>query len=665
MCGIVGFYNINESPETYPELICEMLSMITHRGPDEMGYYFDDRVAFGTARLSIIDLISGQQPISDVSERYWIVYSGEVYNYKELRSELEELSYVFRTNSDTEVVLNAFIAWREKSFIQLNGGFAFAIYDKKECKLYLVRDKFGERPLYYTNLNGQWYFASEIKSFIPHKNIEIDFDLDQLRSAFTIWTSLPDQTVYKNIHQVPIGSYVLVDEKGSAKIEPYYLLDFKTSTFSGSEDEAIERTREVLSDSVKIRLRSDVEVGTYLSGGIDSSITTYLATKLSNHTVRTFSIAFEDPLFDESKYQKEVSEYLGTKHSSLCVTNDHIRESFLSALWHAEVPVFRTAFVPMYLLSKMVQKEGIKVVLTGEGSDEFFLGYDLFKETLLRISWNSLSSEEKKSRLQILNPYEEFFQENAPKLMALYDRSVDEKIPGLFSHETRFNSSSFNTRILSSLGDGLNCLKKYLDLHKDEFNHLTKLQKSQYLESRTMLAGYLLSTQGDRMSFSHGVESRLPFLDPNVVNFACSLPIDLKLRNDVEEKYILKQAFKGCIPKSVIEKSKHAYRSPDAAAFLHTDKPIDYLSCVLSENELKKIDFINSDFVLKLIEKLKNTPKNQISHRENQTFIFLLSTVLLYKNFIKSSMYKPSKPVVEKLLKRKIDGRKITKAVLA
>ena len=657
MCGIVGFFNSTFISDSYPELLCEMLSMIANRGPDEMGYYFDDKVGLGTARLTIVDLVSGQQPMSDFLERYWITYNGEVYNYKELRIELEKLGYKFKTSSDTEVILTAYIEWGVNSFQKLNGGYAFAIYDKKESKLLLVRDRHGERPLYYTVIGNEIIFASEIKSLLCYKKINIEFDTDQLRSIYTIWTSLPDQTAYKNIFQVPLGSYIEIGKNGKTEIKSYYLLDFQTAPFVGTENEAVEMTKEILSESVRIRLRSDVEVGTYLSGGIDSSITTALAVKHSKHPVRTFSIAFEDPVFDESKYQKEVSQSLGTIHHSLCITNDDIKDAFFDALWHGEVPVFRTAFVPMFLLSKLVHKKGIKTVLTGEGSDEFFLGYDLFKEVLLRAAWNNLTNEEKKNRLQGLNPHEEIFQENASKLMALYDRSTKETIPGLFSHEVRFNSSNFNSRLLSLPGDGLSCLKKYIDDYKNEFRHLSVLQKCQYLEARTMLAGYLLSTQGDRMSFAHSVETRLPFLDPKVVQWACSLPTDLKLKNDIHEKYILKQSFKNDIPKSIITKAKYPYRSPDVAVFLHSPNPPEYLSLILSEEELKKVNFINFGFAVKLIEKLKNTPQAQISHRENQAFIFLLSTVLLYHNFVINPVHSSSGKLVKKLLCRKIDGR--------
>ncbi len=664
MCGIVGFLNSNRNPDEYPEAICDMLSMIRHRGPDEMGYFFDNYVALGTARLNVIDLALGQQPMSDSSGRYWITYNGETYNYLELRNELEVLGHRFLTNSDTEVVLNAYIEWGKKAFAKLNGGFAFAIYDSVTHNLVLVRDRYGERPLFYAKREKELVFASEIKSFIGYRNLDLKFNVEDLRSTYTIWTPLPNRTVYEGIYQVPPGSYVFVSENGDFNIEQYYSLNFLKEKSINDEMEAAKFVKEALSESVRLRLRSDVEVGTYLSGGLDSSITTLLATKHSRRPVKTFSITFEDPAFDESQYQRELSGLLGTVHHSLQISNKEIMESFIDALWYAEIPTFRTAFVPMYLLSKLVKDQGIKVVLTGEGSDEFFLGYDFYKETLLRQSWDILTIDQKKERLQCLNPFEKFFHENALKIMALYERYTKEQIPGLFSHEIRFNNSSFASRLLSMQGDNLNLIKNFIENYKDEFNPLSVLEKTQWLDCKTLLAGYLLSTQGDRMSFSHGVETRLPFLDSNVVKLAGELPIDLRLKNEMEEKHILKQAFKDELPNSIINKPKHPYRAPDASAFLH-DQPPDYMDVILSLHELKKIDFINADFVTKLIDKLKITPKSQISQRENQAFIFLLSTGLLYRHFIKSPMHMPSGVSIKDLLKKTIDGRKIDKKVLA
>lgn len=651
MCGIVGFYNSPQDPDIYPEKICNMLSMISHRGPDQAGYFFDNKVGMGVVRLNVIDIQYGIQPMSDESGRFWISYNGEVYNYIELREELKTLGCNFKTNSDTEVVINAYKVWGKEAFKKLNGSFAFAIYDKFDKKIILVRDRFGERPLFYTRWKNEWIFGSEIKSFLAHEKIDIKFDTFKLQSLYTLWTPLPEDSVYKDILQVPPGGYIEIQEDGDLKTDYYYSLNFKESEFKGSQVEAIERLYFELSESIRIRLRSDVQVGTYLSGGIDSSIVTLLASKHSSKPVSTFSIGFERKEFDETSIQEEVSKYLGTEHNQITISDRDIFNSFDKAIWHAEVPVFRTAFVPMYLLSKHVRDSGIKVVLTGEGSDEFFLGYDLFKETMLRKDWsNEMHPEEKRNQLKKLYPYLTKVQDNISTLLPVYERFTKENYPGLFSHEMRFSNSSFSNRILNLSGDSLSSLKSYIKSHEHDFPSLSLLQRAQWLECKTLLAGYLLSTQGDRMSFANGVETRLPFLDPNVVAFANSLPDNLKLTNEFNEKNILKLAFKNKLPDSVINRTKQPYLAPLAQTFLDRKE-------LISKDTLEQIGFLNMDFTERFIDKFYKTDLEKISHRESQAFLFLLSTVLLHEKFTRRTHQLPNKKQLIASLVCCIDGR--------
>lgn len=658
MCGIVGFYHSNKPAETYPDTICQMLALMWHRGPDEMGYYFDDNVALGTARLSIIDLSTGQQPLSDATGRYWISYNGEVYNYIELRAELEQLGVQFATTSDTEVVLQAYIQWGERSFDKLNGGFAIAIYDRQTGTLVLVRDRYGKRPLYYSRNGDEWVYASEIKCFLGHGEIALEFDETQLASILSLWTPLPHQSGYRGIEQLPEGSYLRLCADGTHQIRPYYTLDFAVEqAWTGNEADAVEQVREALTESTRIRLRSDVEVGTYLSGGLDSTITTLLTKQLSNHDVRTFSVSFEEGQFDESADQQAMSSHIKTKHRTVRVSNEDIANALPDALWHGEVPVFRTAFVPMYLLSQQVKADGIKVVLTGEGADESFLGYNIFKETALRAQWGQLDSEaEKRERLANLYPYQEHFQRNPAALVGLYDSMQTEREHGLFSHEMRFRNAPFTLRLLAQrVGDPFAAIRPMIE-SSAEFPPLNPIQRAQWLEFKTLLGGYLLSTQGDRMSFANGVESRMPFLDPNVVHLAWALPTALKL-NGHDEKYILKRAFADVLPPHIIKKPKQPYRAPDAQAFLTENAP-DYLELLLSENELQKVGVINSKFAHRLYAKLKNSTPDRISQRENQTFIFLLSLVLLHNQFIENPRAVPAPESIDGVLVRRIDGRR-------
>jgi asparagine synthase (glutamine-hydrolysing) len=652
MCGIVGFYNSSFPSEEYAGSIKRMLSLIKHRGPDEAGYFVDQMIAMGTARLSIIDLTSGTQPLSDRSQRFWICYNGELYNYKELRKELQQKGYVFETSSDTEVVLQSWMHWREECLVRFNGAFAFAIYDTVEETLFIARDRYGKRPLFYVEQNGELLFASEMKAFLGYKGFDFSLDPAQIASILAIWTPLPHQSSFKNIKQLPMGEYLLV--KGSqVRKKKYEQLTFATPSFTGSESEAIERVREVLTESVKLQLRSDVEVGIYLSGGLDSSIITQLTTQLATKQVHTFSVEFEDKQFDESSEQKELATHLKTSHSAVSISYKDIAENFPKAMYHAEVPAFRTAFVPMLLLSRLVREHGIKVVLSGEGSDEAFLGYDIFKDTLLRKAWNTLSIEEKKDRLAKMYPYLSHFN-SGDHLMGLYQQFSEEQMPGLFSHEMRFQNGRFSNRLLQTQVDPFEAIYTFI-ANEPEYAGLNPIQKTQWLEFKTLLSGYLLSTQGERMSLAHGIENRCPFLDPNVVAFASS--INLKFNDGFNEKYLLKRAFQHKLPTRIINRPKNPYRAPDSSAFVK-HRP-DYLDILLSDEELKNVEFLNTQFAKTLTKKIFSSDPSQISTKENQTFIFLLSLTQLHQYFTKrKGLAEYDSQQIENILVRKIDRRK-------
>jgi asparagine synthase (glutamine-hydrolysing) len=640
MCGIAGFFNASVAVEQRASIMQEMLRLIAHRGPDEMGFYSDEQITFGNVRLSIIDIASGQQPLCDSTRRYWICYNGEVYNYRELAEQLRSQGYPLRTYSDTEVVLYAWIAWGARSFERLNGAFAFAIYDSLEKNLVLVRDRFGKRPLFYSQgRGGELLFASELKAFLAYPNVQFAFDEARLASIFYLWTPLQHETAFQNFAQVPEGCYMQVSQ-GHKTIHSYAELDFAQAAYAGNEAQAASEARARLQQSVRLRMRSDVEVGLYLSGGLDSAIIAKLAAEETAKPLHSFSIAFTDKDYDESAKQRLLSDYLGTQHTSLTINHSDIANAFPAAVWHAEVPQFRTALVPMYLLAQQVRAQGVKVVLTGEGSDEAFLGYDIFKETLLRqLMQASPESATVKLILENLYPYLNHFQQaNNNSLLSVFRQHLTENTPGLFSHEVRFHNSKFAMRLLAKQTDPLAGLSHLFQPALQAKLSLT--QRAQWLEFKTLLAGYLLSSQGDRMSLAHGVEGRSPFLDANVVNFAHSLPQAFKLKDYQQEKYILKQAFKNELPSSILQQPKQPYRAPDAVAFL-TGTPPDYLDLILSTDKLNELGFIDVRFCQQLLKKLTANPM-AISPRENQAFIQLLSVALLQHFFINKQFPAPT-----------------------
>ncbi|MFJ4966513.1 Asparagine synthetase [glutamine-hydrolyzing] 1 [Streptomyces sp. ADI96-02] len=639
MCGIAGFVSPSLDAGATPEVMASMLSLIRHRGPDEAGYYLDDGIAMGTVRLSIIDLSTGAQPMADPTERHWICFNGELYNHVELREELRGLGRRFRTRSDTEVFLQAWAQWGPACLTRCNGAFAVAIRDVVSGELFLARDRYGKRPLFYVDRErgagqdgrgGDFLFASEMKAFRAFPGFRFELDPRELASTFAVWTPLPDRTPFRHIRQLPMGSYLTV-RGGRAVLKEYAALELDAEPFAGTEREAAAFVRDALRESVEMRLRSDVEVGVYLSGGLDSSIVTRLATELSSHEVRTFSVEFDEAAFDESSSQQVVASHLGTLHSSIAVSSADIAANFPSAVYHAEVPAFRTAFVPMYLLSRHVRDAGIKVILSGEGADEAFLGYSLFRETLLRAAWNDLSDDERMTRLGSLHPeLSHFGPANRARLKGLFEQFAVERLPGLFSHELRYQNGRFAARLLKDRGDPFADILALTEATSG-YAALSPVQKAQWLEFKTLLPGYLLSTQGERMSLAHGVENRCPFLDPAVVRAAAS--VNLRFDDGSEEKAILKKAFWGELPESSLTRRKQPYRAPGSAVF--KEQRPEYLDLLLSDTELKKTDCVDPVFARKLVTKIMATPSEGISTKEDQAFVYLLSTAVLHQQFVR------------------------------
>ncbi|MFW6855267.1 asparagine synthase (glutamine-hydrolyzing) [Burkholderia gladioli] len=655
MCGIAGFISMRPGALPNADFIKPMLARIHHRGPDEVGYFVDDHVAMGTVRLSIIDLASGTQPLGDASGRYWICFNGELYNYRELRTELQAQGRVFHTQSDTEVMLQAWLQWGEGCLRRFNGAFGFAIYDTQEHSLFLARDRFGKRPLFVAEHDGMLMFASEMKAFLAIDGFSFEPDVGQLSSIFAQWTPLPHQTGFRGIRQLPMAGFLRV-RHGELHEGRYEQLDFVPRHEVGSEAEAIEQVRHALTESVRLRMRSDVEVGVYLSGGLDSTVVTQLAGGMSDHPLHTFSVAFEDKYFDESEHQHEVSRFLGTRHSAITIGHADIVQAFPEAVYHAEIPAFRTAFVPMFLLSRAVRDRGIKVVLSGEGADEAFLGYDLFKETLLRSNWNAYDNAERKRQLSRMYPYlRHFGADESTRLLGLFQQFSEERLPGLFSHEIRFQNGRFANRLLKRDSDADPFAELLAYTAEDpHFAGLSPVEKAQWLEFKTLLPGYLLSTQGERMSMANSVENRCPFLDPEVV--ALSAAVNLRFDDGSNEKYLVKKAFESVIPRSITTKSKHPYRAPDSAAFV--DHRADYLELLLSENELKKVPHLDAQFAQALTRKIFDSEPGRISTRENQTFIYLLSTAMLHRQYVRREGLPPM-PLdrVDRVLSRVVDRR--------
>jgi asparagine synthase (glutamine-hydrolysing) len=657
MCGIAGFFEPSFHLDQVPGRLIKMLQMQQHRGPDEFGYYFDEKAGIATARLSIIDLSAGQQPLSDASRRYWIAYNGEVYNYLELRKEMEANGIIFKTKSDTEVVLQNFIRHGVQGTNLLNGEFCFAVYDSLRKELFLCRDRFGQRPVFYIKQGNTLFFSSEIKSFLACPEIQLELDFASLSSMFQTWGTLPQQSVFKRVSQVNVGSCLHINERGETE-EVYYRLDYRRERFAGSYREACEITRANLEGAVKLRLRSDVEVGTYLSGGLDSTIITAMAQENLNRTLRTYSLSFEDKDYDESEYQLEASESIGTLHHQVHIKSKDIVDFFPEVIWNAELPLFRTAPVPMYLLSKAVNEDNLKVILTGEGSDESFVGYDIFKETLIRSSWHSMDRETQKQAILSLYPYlKHFSSKNINPLISVFERSAVNPNTPFFSHRIRFTNSALSRRLLSEKSTNL-LANDFWTANAEMLVSFTPLERAQWLEFMTLLQGYLLSTQGDRVALGNSVENRAPFLDFTVVEWAQSLPLEFKLGPGGIEKRILKDAFAEIIPTSIVKRHKQPYRAPDAVVFLKHMSQTPFMDLLLSESELTKHNWLNPKIAMNFVRKMRSVSVHDISAAEDQAFLLLLSTLLLedmYTSPEVSTYFSEKQPPITTA----IDGRSV------
>jgi asparagine synthase (glutamine-hydrolysing) len=388
MCGIAGVLDLAGKPVD-PELPGRMIGAIAHRGPDATDVYVDRHVGLGHARLSIIDVSGGAQPMSIADGSLWITFNGEIFNYVELRDELLKKGHRFATRSDTEVILHLYQEEGERCVERLNGQWAFAIWDAKRQKLFLSRDRLGVRPLFYTESGGRFVFASEIKALLECPGVDAQLDWRGLDEVFTFWCTLPGRTVFRNVSQLAPGHSLVVHD-GRTTIQEYWKLELTPADDDDGDERREDRLRDellaLLVDATRIRLRSDVPVGTYLSGGLDSTLVTALVKRAVGDNLRSFSVRFDDLEFDESPYQDEAIAFLQTDHSSVRCSHEDIGGVFSDVVWHTEQPILRTAPAPLFLLSRHVRNSGFKVVVTGEGADEVFGGYDIFKKRKYGVS---------------------------------------------------------------------------------------------------------------------------------------------------------------------------------------------------------------------------------------------------------------------------------------
>ena len=636
MCGMCGMVSSAGPPDL--AVLRRMTARLSHRGPDGNGYYRDERAALGHTRLAIIDTAGGAQPLCNEDGTVWVTFNGEIFNYVELAASLRRRGHVFATASDTEVIVHAWEEWGEECFARFNGQWAIALWDRRAQRLVLCRDRLGVRPLYFTRLPGRLLFASEVKSLFADAAVERAFDPAGLAETFTYWSPVAPRTVFRGIEQLEPGHYAVLDAGGFRKAA-YWRITFPPRGREPVQDarQNAEALRERVIEATRLRfLRSDVPVGAYLSGGLDSSVTAAVIARYTGAPLRTFSLRFAGSEFDEGQYQKQMSAALGTRHEDIVVSPADIAGVFPEVIRHAETPILRAAPAPLYLLSRLVRESGYMVVVTGVGADVVLAGYDLFREARVRQFWARDPDSAMRTRAaELLYPWMTRSPGRTPAFArSFFGRHLDPDDPAL-SHRPRWDSTAVLQRMLTpGLRAGIaRCgARDVVAAMPPGSGDWDPLSRGQWLEMTTLLPGYILAAQGDRMLMANSVEGRFPFLDRDLVEFASALPARHKLFG-LEEKYLLKRAFADLVPGDIIHRPKQPYRAPDAASFFAVTPP-GWFGDVMSGAAVAAAGVFQPQVVAGLMAKCQRTGGENMSNTDNMRILAVVSTQLTHELLI-------------------------------
>lgn len=538
MCGICGIIRKGDNKD----IIQKMNDRIMHRGPDGEGYYIDGDVAFGHRRLSIIDLSTGDQPIYNEDNSVVTVYNGEIYNYLELRSELESLGHEFKTKSDTEVLVHGYEEWHTDLPKHLRGMFAFAIHDKKRNEIFLARDNFGIKPLYYAKMNDSFMFASEIKSFLDVPDFKKEFN-EEILETYLEFSFVPtNETFFKGVYKLDAGCSLLYKDE-DIKINKYFKLDFKEDKMSFTD--AVKNISDVMEDSVKRHLIADVEVGSFLSSGIDSS---YIVSLARPH--KTYTVGYENKKYDEINYAKDLADKLGIKNESKIIKKDEYLEAIPKIMYHLDEPTSDPAAISLYFVAKLASRD-LKVVLSGEGADEFFGGYNYYREEVDYKFYNKIPYGIRHAIGKVAGLFPEVRGFNF-----LVRRG--EKLENSYIGVNRNFSEKMARKVLRK-----NYELKAIDVTKNvynEFKDYSNIDKMQAIDINFWLMKDIL-LKADRMTMASSIEGRVPFIDKEVFSVASKLPFDYKVTKE-NTKVALREAAKEVIPTDAYKKKKLGFPVP-------------------------------------------------------------------------------------------------------
>lgn len=609
MCGINGIFNLNGSPVA-KDILLRMNSKMTHRGPDDEGYYINKNIGLSVRRLSIIDIQGGHQPISNEDGRYWMVFNGEIYNYVELRLELENKGHVFKTRTDTEVVIHLYEDMREGCLDELNGMFTFAIWDSYERELFVASDRLGIKPLYYLKRHDSFCFSSELKSLLVlSSDNNIDYS-SYLMYLALLYVPYP-KSMIKNILKLEPATYLCINDKGDIAKKSYWGINKLKTLEKIDDNECKETFLSILSDAMKIQLRSDVPVGTFLSGGIDSSCVVAMLSRMRNkNAIKTFSVGYEGHSIDERPYALQVSQRYGTEHEELLLTKEDIMNNLERIVWFMDEPIGDTAAIPIFLLSEMARQSGVKVILNGTGGDEVWGGYSRYINSGLKGFLKHRVHPMKNTMVSLL--MKPWYVSTAMKLgdeMISYLCRINRGLVGLrpfLKDEVWFDV------LLEGIDDNMKN-------HFSSFKHLNDTDRFIGLDLKTYLVNDLLFLL-DKMTMAASIEGRVPLIDYRMVEFMFAIPARLKIKNG-NLKGLVKQWLKDILPDEVLQRKK-----------MGLGGPVNYW---LSNGVLDGFDLFKEDVSpvtneLFKVDKIQRIIKNKQFTKWNTQFIYNLAVFELW-----------------------------------
>lgn len=594
MCGIVGIIN-RDNRSVYRNIVLEMIAALKHRGPDGTDFYFNKNIGLGHTRLKIIDLSEkGKQPICNEDKTIWLTANGEIYNYKSMKDELEKKGHIFRSNTDIEVIVHSYEEWGIYCLDKINGMFAFALYDQKNEKVFLVRDRLGIKPLFYYKDDKRIIFASEIKAILVNRDVQRKIDIKSFHNYLSLNYVTAPYTLFKNIFQLLPGYYLEIHNNHMIK-KRYWDISFVENNEKRKEREWLDEFDDLLFQSVKRRLMSDVPFGAFLSGGMDSSSIVYYMTQILLNKVKTFSIGFEEKSYNELNDANLVSNYLNCDHYSEIVTPE-IDESFLKKIvWHSEEPTADSSIIPMFYLSHMARNK-VTMVLSGDGGDEILAGYETYQAYYLRKLYRIIPSF---FRRKVISKIVQSLPTSITKISTDYKLKTFTKgaeLPWQESHyywrtifDEELKNFLYTEDFKNKIGDysTFDFIDPYFRNAKGSpLNNMLEVDTKFYLPNDMLV-------KVDRASMAHSLEVRVPFLDHQLVEFVASMPEKLKLRLFLKKKYALKKIMEKRLPKTILRKKKLGFNVPVNAWVKGPLKEI--VLDIISLNNLKEIGIFNFD----------------------------------------------------------------------